>query len=128
MWWVIFGVLLVGTGVFYALGFGLRLIDSPWLAARMAAFFPLLAAKVPAKGAQLVQLASWAVLLPVVGLGIFRQEPVWLAIVAALSAWEVYLGATFYFEIGDVKQACVHMILHAFIVGVILSYFSRSAW
>jgi hypothetical protein len=125
--WIIFGSLVLLIAALYIGGFVLRLFDSPWLAAKMPTLFPLLHHRVD-PGKHLLHLAAWSVILPIVGVLILRHNQYALGVLFAIAMWEVYLGATFYFDIGDVKQACVHMILHAFIAGVILSHLLRGWW
>jgi hypothetical protein len=127
MMWIIFGSLVLVIAALYIGGFVLRLFDSAWLAAKMPALFPLLFHRVDPAW-QIWHLAVWSVILPIVGVLILRHNPYALGVLFAIAMWEVYLGATFYFDIGDVKQACVHMILHSVIAGVILSHFLRGWW
>lgn len=126
--WLIFGLLLIGTGLFYLMGFILRCFNSVWLDSKMKSFFPLLGYKFPEKKSQLLQLAFWSIFLPTIGILILFHIQWALIILMCLGIWEVYLGTTFYFSIGDTKGACLHMILHTFIATTMLSYFLQRFW
>jgi hypothetical protein len=130
-----FGIILLaifycGVSVFY-LGCGiLYAMKNAWVTSKFADFFPVLASKKWKKSYELADMGFVVLMTAVIGTGLWLVNPIAMIAAIVLSALEVYLGATFYFDRITPSSTFsdrlygpdVHMALHSFIIGGLLGY------
>ncbi len=118
------------VALFY-LSFGTLLITHPrFVEHRIHSLFPLLAHFKLQRLANGVNLIVMGVILLLVGNLMAASNVMGFFLALVLSAWEVYLGVTFYyFEKKDIPQAVIHLVLHIALVAAVggLILFSYSS-
>jgi hypothetical protein len=98
---------------FYVICAVLFAMNNQLITSKLDTWFPVLARMNLSRATTLGQFLIWSLILPIVTIGIFKTNALIMCVAMSLSVVEVYLGATFYFEIGDTFGGWLHIILHS---------------